>query len=234
MARLESVNIGVMRPIPGRSGTTGIDKLPTTEPVTVSAPGPENSGIGGLAADVICEVEHHGGDSQAVYAYAREDLDYWEAELGGPLRSGMFGENLTTVGLDITESLIGEKWRVGDSVLLQVTGPRIPCATFAAWINRKGWLKAFTRRARPGAYLRVLAGGEIRSGDQLTVEFRPSHAVTVGTSFRALTLEPDLLHGLLAASDYLEEEIVQMVKRRQAFVLEEETAGDEDTPTARR
>jgi MOSC domain-containing protein YiiM len=166
---------------------------------------------------VICDVEHHGGDAQAVYAYAREDLDRW-AELGEPLRSGLFGENLTTSGLDVTGALIGETWRIGANVVLQVTSPRVPCATFAAWINRKGWLKSFARAALPGAYLRVLAGGEIRAGDPVAVEFRPSHTVTVGTTFRALTLEPELCGAILEASEYFDEEIVRRAERRDPFL----------------
>ena len=187
-----------------------------------SAPGPKGSGASGLAGDVICDTRHHGGDDQAVYAYAREDLDWWQAELGEPLRSGVFGENLTTVDLDVTEARIGETWRIGDRVVLQVTSPRIPCATFAVWMNRKGWLKAFTRCARPGAYLRVLAAGDIRVADPVVVEFRPNHGVTVGTTFRALTLEPELLQGLLEASEYLDEEIVRRATNREPLVLFED------------
>ena len=122
MALVQSVNVGVLRSVGRQSSATGIDKVPSTKPVMVTAPGPKGTGTGGLAGDVICDVTHHGGDNQAVYAYAREDLDWWQAELGEPLRSGMFGENLTTLGLDITEALIGETWRIGEDVVLQVTG----------------------------------------------------------------------------------------------------------------
>ncbi|MGA2804891.1 MAG: MOSC domain-containing protein [Acidimicrobiales bacterium] len=225
MALVESVNLGVLRAVRAKSGSTGIDKVPTPGPVMVSVPGPKGSGTSGLAGDVICDAKNHGGGSQAVYAYAREDLDWWEAELGEPLRSGRFGENLTTAGLGVTDALIGETWRVGGSAVLQVTGPRIPCATFAVWMNRKGWLKEFTRRAHPGAYLRVLAAGEVQAGDPVVVQSRPSHGVTVGTTFRGLTLEPELLPGLLEASNYLEEEIVARATGREPFVLFEEVDG---------
>lgn len=77
-------------------------------------------------------------------------------ERGASLPSGVFGENLTTAGLDVTRARIGERWRIGDRLLLQVTGPRIPCATFATRMHDQGWVRAFTRRARPGAYLPVL------------------------------------------------------------------------------
>ena len=79
----------------------------------VCAPGAQGSGTSGLAGNVICDTRHHGGDDQAVYAYAREDLDWWQDELGEPLRPGMFGDNLTTTGLDVSGARIGERWRVG-------------------------------------------------------------------------------------------------------------------------
>ena len=111
---------------------TGIHKR-AVEVATLRAPGPKRGGLGsGLVGDFIGEVRHHGGDPQAVYAFAREELDVWERRLDLTLPNGSFGENLTTVGLDVDGSLIGERWAVGDEVVLEVTGPRIPCATFAA------------------------------------------------------------------------------------------------------
>ena len=219
MGIVQSLNIGARRPVAAKSGWTGIDKLPTTGPVAVRAPGPKGTGAGGLLGDVICDVENHGGDDQALYAYAREDLDWWQRELGEPLRSGSFGENLTTSGIDTTEALIGEQWRIGEHVLLQVTSPRIPCSTFAVWMRDRGWLKTFTRRGVPGAYLRVLAPGDIRAGDPVSIEFRPAHRVTIGVTFRALTLEPDLLGTLLEARDYLADDIIQRARDRQPFNL---------------
>jgi len=219
LATLQSLNIGAPRSIAAKSGRTGIDKLPTAGPVTVRAPGPKGTGAGGLAGDAICDTVHHGGDDQALYAYAREDLDWWQRELGEPLRSGSFGENLTTLGIDTTAALIGETWRIGGSAVVQVTSPRIPCSTFAAWMRHTGWLKTFTRRAVPGAYLRVLTPGAIQAGDPISIEFRPDHSVSVGLTFRALTLEPQLLGTLLGASDYLVQDVVQRVRRRQPFDL---------------
>ena len=142
MAHLVSVNLAVPRPNPAkRAGITGIDKQPTTEPVTVRPVGPKGTGASGLAGDRIYDVDNHGGDDQAVYAYAREDLDSWAAELDRTLPSGVFGENLTTEGVDVTRALIGERWHIGPQVVLQVTEPRIPCGTFAYWMNDRGWIK---------------------------------------------------------------------------------------------
>ena len=191
------------------TGTSGIDKRPATGPVPVAVPG---AGASGLAGDTICDTRHHGGIDKAVYAYAREDLDLFEPDLG-PLHAGVFGENLTTRGLEITGAELGERWRVG-GVLLQVTVPRIPCRTFAAWLERGGWVKTFAAAARPGAYLRVLEPGPVRAGDPITVEHRPGHGVTVGTTFRALLTEPGRLPGLLAAGEDLLPEIREKATRR--------------------
>lgn len=214
-----SVNVGAARPIGAKSGLTGIDKRPTLDSIQVSAPGPARPGGSGLEGDTICDTESHGGDDQAVYAFAREDLDWWQRERDVPLRPGVFGENLTTRGLDVTGALIGERWLVGDRLLLEVTGPRIPCATFATWMGDRGWLKAFTRRARPGAYLRVVEPGRVRAGDPVRVDSRPHHDVSINMLFRALTLEPDLLPGVLAARDYLDGETIARAERRQPFSI---------------
>ncbi|MFC8533327.1 MOSC domain-containing protein [Streptomyces sp. NPDC057249] len=209
-----SVNIGRPRPNPWKGiSATGIDKRPVDGPVAVTAPGPKGTGAVGLAGDRVYDVKHHGGADQAVYAYAREDLDGWEAELGRPLAHGVFGENLTTLGVDVNGALIGERWRIGPDVVLEVSCARIPCATFQGWLERDGWIKRFTRAALPGAYLRVVEPGEIRSGDRLEIVHRPAHEVTVALEFRAMTLEPELLP-LLAVADALPEEGKELIRRR--------------------
>src|SRR3954468_5719257 len=130
--RLLSVNIARVQPNPYKtSDVTGIDKRPTLGPVAVTAPGRKDGGAGsGLAGDTIGDRESHGGDDQAVYAYAREDLDRWERELGRTLTPGSFGENLTPLALDVNGALIGERWTIGEDVVLEVTSPRVPCSTF--------------------------------------------------------------------------------------------------------
>src|SRR5487761_1079577 len=212
--RLLSVNTGVPRPNPWKPvALTGIDKQPVGHPVMVTAPGPKGSGDVGLAGDRVYDVKHHGGTDQAVYAYAREDLDGWAAQFGTPLRNGVFGENMTTEGVDVTGALIGERWRVGPDVILEVCVPRIPCGTFQGWLARSGWIKRFTAAARPGTYLRVLRPGLIRAGDPVVIEHRPAHDVTVTVTFRALTTEPELLPGLSAAGA-LPDDVKELVSRR--------------------
>jgi MOSC domain-containing protein YiiM len=214
MPVVSSVNVGSPRPTEHSDvDHTGIDKRPQDGAVEISAPG--RPGHSGLAGDVICDVRHHGGDDQAVYAYAREDLDAWQLRLGRDLRSGMFGENLTTSGLDVTDAVIGERWRVGDALLLEVSSPRIPCRTFAGWLGEHGWIKIFTEYAQPGTYLRVVEPGLVRAGDPIAVVDRPDHGVTVGVTFRALTRESDLLP-LLPPVEALPEHLRDRARRRLA------------------
>ncbi|TWE17193.1 MOSC domain-containing protein [Kitasatospora atroaurantiaca] len=146
-------------------------------------------------------------------AYSRENLDLWQQELGRELPGGSFGENLTTVGLDVDHALIGERWRIGEQVLLEVAVPRVPCSTFAAWLAEQRWVKRFTARALPGAYLRILEPGEIRAGDTVTVEHRPAHEVTVELCFRALTTDAGLLPRLVDIAE-LPDEVRELARRR--------------------
>ncbi|MFF3751166.1 MOSC domain-containing protein [Streptomyces sp. NPDC002018] len=207
--KLLTVNVGRPKAVgytdaPG--GATGIDKRPADGPVRVTDPGPKGRGGSGLAGDTVCDLRHHGGSDQAVYAFAREDLDYWERELGRPLANGAFGENLTTLGLDITGAKIGERWRIGSEVVLETTSGRIPCRTFQGWLGETGWLKRFTRQAVTGAYLRVITPGEIRAGDAIEIIHRPAHEVTVSMAFRAVTTERELLPRILVAGEALHAE----------------------------
>ncbi|WP_091069578.1 MOSC domain-containing protein [Micromonospora humi] len=212
--RVLSVNVGRPRPNPWKGiGATGIDKQPVDGSVAVTAPGPKGAGEVGLAGDRVYDVAHHGGTDQAVYAYAREDLDRWQAELGRPLGNGSFGENLTTAGLDVTGALVGERWRIGADLVLEVSCARIPCGTFQGWLGEQGWIKRFTAAAVPGAYLRVISPGSVAAGDPVEVVHRPEHDVTVALLFRAVTSEPELLPRVVVA-DALPADDRERIRRR--------------------
>ena len=142
-----------------------------------------------------------------MYAFAREDLDEWQALLGRPLSNGVFGENLTTSGLDVSDALVGERWQIGNDCVLEVTSPRIPCRTFAGWLEDQMWVKRFTQRGAPGAYLRVIVPGRVTGGDTISVMHRPDHEVTIAMMFRALTTEKALLPQLAPAGDALPEQL---------------------------
>ena len=210
------VSVNVARPEPvdyaGSVGQTAIAKHPVDGPVEVRELG--------LAGDQVGDTRHHGGVHQAIYVFAREDLDYWTEQLGEPVPPGLFGENLTTAGLDVNEAVLGEQWRVGTS-LVSPCEVRIPCATFKgrmaeAGYDAKGWVKRFAATHRPGPYVRVLEEGVVCAGDEIVVEHRPDHGVTVSMMFRAFMGEPELLPELLAVEG-LPDKVYRQVRKRQAL-----------------
>ena len=171
----------------------------------------------GLEGDQVADTVNHGGIYQAVYAFAQEDLEAWAGRLGGPVGPAMFGENLTTVGIDVNEAVVGEHWRIGTALLSPVE-VRIPCSVFTNWLgvnhlDNAVWNKRFTAEGRPGPYLRVLEEGVLQAGDEIVVEHRPEHGFTVSMMFRALTTEPELLPTLLTVPG-LPEPVYAVARRR--------------------
>ena len=172
----------------GKQGRTAIEKRPV--------PGRVEVGMLGLGGDEQVDKPAHGGPEQAVYAYAREDLDWWVEQLGRELADGTFGENITTAGLDVTGALIGEIWELG-TARVQVTAPRIPCVVFAGWMDERNWVKRFADARRPGAYLRVLREGAVGAGDRIEVLSRPAERVTIAESMTAYYGDAGLMRRLL-------------------------------------
>jgi len=157
-------------------GRTGIDKRSVTTPVMLA----DNA----VEGDVVADRKNHGGYDQAVYAYSREDADWWEKELGISISNGRFGENFTTQGIDVSGAVIGERWNIG-SATVEVSQPRTPCRVFAGFWDRPNLIKEFTDAGRPGAYLRIIQEGQVRSGDEIVITQRPLHGITVGELFAA-------------------------------------------------
>ncbi len=155
---------------------TGIDKRPISGAVRF-----ENEQVHG---DVIGDKSAHGGYDQAVYAYAREDADWWEQQIALTIENGRFGENLTTQGVDVSAAVIGERWRIG-SVILEVSQPRIPCRTFAGFWKRPTLIKEFMAAGKPGTYLRIIQEGEITAGDEIEIIHLPSHGITIADVYAA-------------------------------------------------
>ena len=152
-----SVNVKLPPP-----GGTAIDKQPTPGPVAVTA--------AGLAGDGVGNRRHHGGPDQAVYAYGTPDYAWWESELGRPLAPGTFGENLTIAGLESATLTVGDRLVTAGAVVLEVTSPRLPCATLAARMGDDDFIRRFRAGRRPGVYLRVLTPGTIAAGEAVTVQ----------------------------------------------------------------
>ena len=176
-AKLVSVNVGRPRAFvhKGRDAESAIWKTPDDGRVAAR-------GVN-LEGDDQADRTVHGGPDKAVYAYALEDIRFWESELARPLGPGAFGENLTTEGVDVTGAVIGERWEVG-TACLEVSEPRAPCWKLAARVEDDAFVRRFTQACRPGAYLRIVREGELGAGDAIEVTSRPEHGMTAGDVFR--------------------------------------------------
>ncbi len=189
--RVLSVNVGGVKEFEynGRQARSAIWKSPVTGRIAAR-------GVN-LAGDDQADRKVHGGPDKAVYAYAKEDLAWWEEQLGRPLAFGEFGENLTTEGIDVNEARIGERWQVG-TVTLEVSEPRVPCWRFAVRMNDKYFPRRFTEALRPGAYLRIIVEGDLATGDDVRVTDRPDHDLSIRDIFRIFSRDRDEAERLLA------------------------------------
>lgn len=171
---------------------TGIWKFPVDGRVHVA-------GVN-VAGDEQADLSVHGGPDKAVYSYAGEDYDWWSEELGRDLASGTFGENLTTRAVEVTRSVVGERWRIGE-VLLEVSEPRLPCWKLSLRMGDPRFLRRFAEALRPGAYLRIIEEGDLGAGDSVEVTSVPDHGVTIETMARFGLGEHDLASELLRAPE---------------------------------
>jgi len=207
--RIVSVNVGMPRQISVRRGRpmmSAIVKEPVEGPVRVE-------GVN-LAGDDQADRRVHGGPDKAVYAYAREDSDWWATELRREIVDGMFGENLTTVGLDVSGAMIGERWQVG-TVVLEVCQPRLPCSKLGMRFGDLKMVKRFGEASRPGAYLRIITEGELQTGDEVTVLSRPEHGITV-TNVADAILVDDSLMAHVATAPELAQDLAEQLRAQAA------------------
>jgi MOSC domain-containing protein YiiM len=209
VARLVSVNVGRPKQLSVRRGRplmSAIGKAPVAGRVRVAGVNVEG--------DDQADRRVHGGPDKAVYAYASEDAAFWAAELGRELGPGAFGENLSTVGLDVSGAVVGERWRIGD-VELEVCQPRLPCTKLALRMGEPQMVRRFAQASRPGAYLRIVAEGLLGAGDAVEVVLRPAHGVTVREVSDAILLDETLLARAAAAPE-LPAELAGWMRARAA------------------
>jgi MOSC domain-containing protein YiiM len=150
-----------------------------------------------LEGDEQADRKAHGGPDKAVYAYAVEDLRWWEQELARPLPYGAFGENLTTKGIEVNDALVGERWQIGTTVL-EVSEPRVPCWRLGVRMGDQMLVRRFTEALRPGTYLRIIREGDLGAGDEIHVVHRPDHDLTIRDVFRIYTRDRNEVERLVA------------------------------------
>jgi len=168
--RIVSVNVGRPQLVEwhGRTVRTAIFKEPVDGPVLASDVN--------LSGDDQADRRVHGGPDKSVYAYAAGDYEWWKSQLGTPLGPGTFGENLTTDGIDVTQSGIGDRWHVGEAIF-EVAQPREPCFKLGIRMGDAAFKDRFEQARRPGAYLRIIQPGPVAAGDAIVVVPAASPAI---------------------------------------------------------
>ena len=210
-----SVNVGRARQFDfnGRPAKSAIWKSPVAGRVAAR-------GVN-LEGDDQADRKAHGGPDKAIYAYAIEDMRWWEETLGRPLEYGEFGENLTTEGIAENDALVGERWAIG-TLVLEVSEPRIPCWRLGARMNDPKFPRRFTEALRPGAYLRIIVEGDVAAGDEISIIEKPDHDLTVRDIFRIYTRDREEAGRLLAIPRISEswrawaEDWLEKIKERRA------------------
>jgi MOSC domain-containing protein YiiM len=175
--RVLSINVGQGREFVfnGRPARSAIWKVPVAGRIAAR-------GVN-LEGDDQADREAHGGPDKALYAYAVEDLRWWEERLGRSLPYGQFGENVTTEGIEVNDALVGERWEIGSTVL-EVSEPRVPCWRLGVRMEDRKFPRRFIDALRPGAYLRIIVEGNVGAGDEIRVIGKPLHDLTIRNFFR--------------------------------------------------
>jgi MOSC domain-containing protein YiiM len=159
--KVVSLNVAVPRTVvwKGHEVRTGIFKEPVEGPVMMRRLN--------LDGDRQADLTVHGGPDKAVYAYPSEHYPVWKDELPGMvLPWGTFGENLTTEGLSEQEIHIGDKFRIGEAIVM-ATQPRTPCYKLALKFQRDDMLKRMLTNGRSGFYFSVVEQGVVQAGDAI-------------------------------------------------------------------
>jgi MOSC domain-containing protein YiiM len=187
-----SVNVGRPQLVERANGmvATAIWKHPVSGPVAAR-------GVN-LEGDDQADRTVHGGTDKAIYAYASEDTAWWEAQFQTTLGPGAFGENLTVAGLDLSAMEVGQRWRVG-STLLEVSEPRLPCFKLGLKFGNPKMVRLFALAGRTGTYLRIIEEGVLEAGDTIELGEAPGHGVTVALIATAVLHDHSLASRLLAA-----------------------------------
>jgi MOSC domain-containing protein YiiM len=189
--RILSVNVGMARGFEyhGHPARSAIWKSPV--PGRIIARGVN------LDGDDQADRKAHGGPDKAIYAYAVEDAQWWEPEIGRSLAYGELGENLTIEGIELNDALVGERWGIGTTVL-EVSEPRIPCWRLGVRMNDPMFPRRFAEAMRPGTYLRIVVEGSVGAGDEIRMIERPNHDLTIRDVFRIYFRDRDEVERLLA------------------------------------
>jgi len=181
--KIQAVFTGRPRSIVDEQGswTSSIFRDRVDTPVSVS--------IRGLDGDKVAQ-PYHGGSGAAICVHLADHYAFWNARYGMDLKAGSVGENITLEGISEDQICVGDRVRLG-TAMVQVSGPRVPCANLARRIGRPDWVKLTVIENRTGFYLRVLEPGVVQAGDFWVLEERVNYTGSIPGINRCMYLEFD-------------------------------------------
>jgi MOSC domain-containing protein YiiM len=151
--------------------------------------GPVQISLQGLAGDKVAQ-PYHGGPGAAICVHLTDHYSFWNTRYSLNLQPGCVGENVTLDNIVEDQVCVGDTVRLGTAVV-QVSGPRVPCANLARRIGRSDWVKLTIQENRTGFYLRVLEPGTLQAGDSWILEERLNHDGSIPAINRCMYLEFD-------------------------------------------
>ncbi len=104
------------------------------------------------------------------------------------LEWGMFGENLTTEGLEEESVHIGDVFQLGTAQLV-VTEPRMPCFKLTIRFEREDIVRRFLQSQRSGLYFGVMQEGTVQAGDRFELLSTDSQRLKVADITRLYTTD---------------------------------------------
>lgn len=187
--------VGASEPFGPGGRKSAICKQRVTGPVSI---GPE-----GLTGDTQADKQHHGGPDQAVHHYAYDYYERWRREYpeasGELSEPGFFGENVSTLGMTEEDVCVGDRYRLGSSVL-EVSQGREPCWKLAHRIGRPEFAQRVQELGATGWFYRVLESGVAAPGDRLELLERPHPEWSIARLMEGYYLRPldrDFLEGMV-------------------------------------
>ena len=177
----------------GKNVKTGIFKMPVSTGVYLEAED--------VKGDVVVDRRYHGGVDKACYLYSLESYTFWKQFYPDlDWTYGMFGENITVLGLDERLLRIGAQYKIG-AAIIEVSQPRQPCFKLGVRFESQTIIKKFINTHYSGAYVRVLKSGSVKPEDRLELILDEPENPTMFEAFKCLyfeNLEKSLINKVLA------------------------------------
>jgi MOSC domain-containing protein YiiM len=188
---------------------TGIYKYPVNTVIV------DNLGIQG---DTQIDKRYHGGPERALHQYALGS--YEQIIKGHPLlhkkaQPGSMGENLTIAQMNEKNVFIGDIYQMGQCKV-QVSGPRMPCYKISEKFNWPKLDRFVAKHAIHGWYYRIIEGGALSLGDNVTLINRPCTTLSIADFLQVVqgnTTEQALIDAAINAEG-LDPEWKEKLKRK--------------------